>query len=878
MGFQVIYSADIVDIDILFTIVSFKKDFNVFRSSSMRSRIFGVGLGDNSSQQFDKFKTKSRKNRRKRLLSFLLVFSLVIGLSMGTLLNFASAGQQGEQGTQGEPGESNGKGEQGEQGTQGTPGVPGNGQGNGQGDGAGHGNGNGYGNGNIPSGGNPDDTDPDNLDPKDVVPDPDPDDPELNNPGSGGPGDDPGAGDDGNGNGSDNGDDSGAHGPEPPEEEPTRVVRYEPGTYGTFEADDNTHIVKVGDPTPAPPSKHFGPSDSDYEFVYWLPEPTEFVMEGEGDIVYTAIWQYIGVKVFFFIGDSNVFSEYAVVSADKGQPLGEKMPGDPEKEGYNFMGWTNGAELFDRDTIIVDSINVYALFDLKYPINYYVNFHFGDYRTDENKPRMDRVTYSTYSGVGTVTIPASSAPVEPDWEGYNFGGWYTEIECINKYDFKNTKLAVSDNPELTQILITLYAKWYKIYTVRFYNGIGDDNGGKGSLIVTRHVNEGSNASEPSVSPREGYTFRSWDISFTHVTENLDVVAQWDRNYYTVTFVDSNGRVIKVQDRIRHGQSAQAPEPPALLGYVFTGWDTDFSNVTSNLTVKALYAEKEVKYTGHKYKVVFKNWNGKNLSVQSVEHNTGATEPEIPTREGYVFVGWDKDFSNITSNLVVTALFEEEVVVTAGTTITELPLEEEIETLSTVTPEKEAVIIVEKNATTIEIPEPTLPTASVDLVPAGPEVTPQVVLQQAMEEGIPIISVGKLKIPLIAPAGMDDYAFSMSNMTTAITGSAFVVSSLSRVFSTKKKKVKSDFYYKESSSANQFRIGGIIISILMGFAGIVLFFLNSNTQGLMVMFDGFTVFNALLLIFGIVGHSFGLKKSHETNDESYYEEPYIFTMK
>jgi uncharacterized repeat protein (TIGR02543 family) len=55
-------------------------------------------------------------------------------------------------------------------------------------------------------------------------------------------------------------------------------------------------------------------------------------------------------------------------------------------------------------------------------------------------------------------------------------------------------------------------------------------------------------------------------------------------------------------------------------------------------------------------VVFKNWDGSILKTESVILGTSASAPNVPNREGYDFTGWDKDFSNVTGNLVVTAQY------------------------------------------------------------------------------------------------------------------------------------------------------------------------------------------------------------------------------
>ena len=66
----------------------------------------------------------------------------------------------------------------------------------------------------------------------------------------------------------------------------------------------------------------------------------------------------------------------------------------------------------------------------------------------------------------------------------------------------------------------------------------------------------------------------------------------DTVYYTVTFKDWNGTVLKTQS-VQQGGSATAPASPSRTGYTFSGWDRSFTGVNSNITVTA-------KYTVNKY--------------------------------------------------------------------------------------------------------------------------------------------------------------------------------------------------------------------------------------------------------------------------------------
>ena len=59
-----------------------------------------------------------------------------------------------------------------------------------------------------------------------------------------------------------------------------------------------------------------------------------------------------------------------------------------------------------------------------------------------------------------------------------------------------------------------------------------------------------------------------------------------------------------------------------------------------------------------YTVIFVDYNGTELKKETVESGKSATSPTNPVRTGYRFTGWDKKFNNVTTNLTVTAQYEQ----------------------------------------------------------------------------------------------------------------------------------------------------------------------------------------------------------------------------
>ncbi len=60
-----------------------------------------------------------------------------------------------------------------------------------------------------------------------------------------------------------------------------------------------------------------------------------------------------------------------------------------------------------------------------------------------------------------------------------------------------------------------------------------------------------------------------------------------------------------------------------------------------------------------YKVTFVDGQGKTLATRAVKEGEAAKAPTDPTRDGFTFKGWDKDFEDIQGDITVTALWKEQ---------------------------------------------------------------------------------------------------------------------------------------------------------------------------------------------------------------------------
>lgn len=174
--------------------------------------------------------------------------------------------------------------------------------------------------------------------------------------------------------------------------------------------------------------------------------------------------------------------------------------------------------------------------------------------------------------------------------------------------------------------------------------------GEKVLETFTNVPHGDTVTAPEVPKKDGKTFKGWDKDFSNVTSDLTINAVYDVDTFKVTFKDGE-KVLETQT-VEYEAAATAPDTARLSppeGMHFAKWDKDFSKVTEDIEVSAVY-ELNV------YTVIFKNGET-TLKTEKVKHGFAATAPNVFDTPTEKFVGWDKPFDNVTSDLIVNAKFE-----------------------------------------------------------------------------------------------------------------------------------------------------------------------------------------------------------------------------
>ncbi len=175
------------------------------------------------------------------------------------------------------------------------------------------------------------------------------------------------------------------------------------------------------------------------------------------------------------------------------------------------------------------------------------------------------------------------------------------------------------------------------------------------------------ASDLPKAVRENYRFRGWNNGDTQVTEDLTVnenmtltarwvgktVFVWMHNVedkYSFDESDTQGK--DIYTLLHYGDKLTADDLwikvdqqyPVRTGYTFAGWYTDEACTTPLTFGWTLTEDADVyaKWEANPCTVTFESNGGSAVDAQSVNYDEAATEPEAPTKKGYVFGGWYTD--------------------------------------------------------------------------------------------------------------------------------------------------------------------------------------------------------------------------------------------
>lgn len=191
-----------------------------------------------------------------------------------------------------------------------------------------------------------------------------------------------------------------------------------------------------------------------------------------------------------------------------------------------------------------------------------------------------------------------------------------------------------------QWLLDLAAGRLTQYTVTF-----DLNGGTAGAGFAKTVKVTAGMTlNLTVPTRAGYTFAGWFTgngindgqvtSTTPIGQDMNLIAHWQINTLTVTFVGNDGRTLATR-KVQYGKPAAAPDAPQVSKMKFSGWDKDFSKVKSDMTIKALYVADT-------YTVTYNTDGGTALTEQVYYMGDTPRQATVPSKYGYYFVGWYRD--------------------------------------------------------------------------------------------------------------------------------------------------------------------------------------------------------------------------------------------
>ena len=313
-------------------------------------------------------------------------------------------------------------------------------------------------------------------------------------------------------------------------------------------------------------------------------------------------------------------------------------------------------ENVDEYEPIVDSVN------MKYtkPNKEVVEVPLGTVLTDVNMISLIVTAHDEQSAVESYRLK--------DTKG-NYTSWQTSNEFKEIYLNGHYEIEVKDkcgNIKVENISITTLSEKFEV----IYRDICEDKV-LGEVVKLMPIGSSVSGAEMGIDPTvgayyPGYSFVSCSTAIVTTGENV-VTRIFKLNTCTITFHDAEGKVI-FTDKVVYGEACgynYTPNKDTYMddvyeyNYTFEKWvdnagkDVNLLKITKDLSLYPKFTEFKTEIT---FAVKFVA-NKKTIAVEYVKKGQSVTPPDAPEIEDLKFIEWDKDLSNIQSNMTVTAIYQ-----------------------------------------------------------------------------------------------------------------------------------------------------------------------------------------------------------------------------
>ena len=379
------------------------------------------------------------------------------------------------------------------------------------------------------------------------------------------------------------------------------------------------------------------PAKTGYTFTGWDPALPGTMPSADIDVnavfnanTYDAVFNVDGVL-------------YATVPTVFGEQI--QAPADPAAEGYTFSGWDAEVGTMDAEgktfngTLDANIYNATFYVDDELYGNDY--FEFGEQILTPPDPVKEGATFTGWNPVpGTMpandvrfdavfstqaynayfyvdgelyaTVPTEfgaqiSAPADPAKEGYTFAGWDPEPGTMGAGD-ETFNATFTKNSYIAYFMVDEIV--YNTATVAF----------------------GDPIPLPADPSKEGSTFTGWDdVPGAMPADNVVINAVFDVNAYNAVFMVDGVEYESVLTE--YGEAIDLPADPTKEGYTFTSWD---------LVPEAMPANDVIitaQFSVNTYNAVFMV-DGAVYETVPTEFGAPIAIPANPTKDGFLFTGWD----------------------------------------------------------------------------------------------------------------------------------------------------------------------------------------------------------------------------------------------